>query len=297
MEDKYGFDYEYDIKSENGMNVTENKLYNSMLRLGLDPHPQYKIDKMTVDFAFPSEKIVVEVNGPYHNSVEQKKVDKARWFVLNKFGWKRISYDASAVYNNPDNYALKIYKRLTSGKLGKKDLSFGDDDISDYAIHIEKNNDANKGTSIKKNKRRNIIFVSILILAIILLSFFINKIQSNHDEEILKNKPEYEICKVLCDGECSTLHKSGNVLEMGCNGGEEITFNYETGEIVEHEPRISKDYEKNCTEVCESIGSEIDKTSGAYYGRGYLYQYFESQNASYLTCLCSNGQMFIERLE
>lgn len=103
-----GFDYEWDIKLKNGMNVTENKLYEAMLKLGLKPEPQYRISQMTVDFAFPDDKIAVEINGIHHRTEHQQTVDKKRWFVLNNLGWKRITYQAEWVYNNPDKYAQKI---------------------------------------------------------------------------------------------------------------------------------------------------------------------------------------------
>ncbi len=62
------FDQEWDIKLANGMNLTENKLYDAMLKIGLKPEYQYEISYMKVDFAFPKYNIVIEVNGPYHDT-------------------------------------------------------------------------------------------------------------------------------------------------------------------------------------------------------------------------------------
>jgi very-short-patch-repair endonuclease len=111
-EENNKFDYEWDIKSSNGMNVTENKLYDALVSAGLKPEPQYPISQMKVDFAFPDEMLVIEVNGPHHDSEEQKLKDKKRWFVLNNLGWKRRTFNASAVYDNPEKYAKKIRKLL-----------------------------------------------------------------------------------------------------------------------------------------------------------------------------------------
>lgn len=102
----------WDNKQENGMNVTENKLYNAMFKIGLQPECQYPISYMTVDFAFPDYMVVVEINGPYHKSEEQKMIDKKRWFVLNSNGWKRRTYSADAVYKNPSGVARRIQKYL-----------------------------------------------------------------------------------------------------------------------------------------------------------------------------------------
>ena len=116
MGEDNNFDHEWDIKLDNGLNVTENKLFESMKRTGLNPKSQYEISQMTVDFAFPDEGVVIEINGPYHKTEEQKLRDKKRLFVLHKKGWKRKTYSAESVYKNPDGIAKQIAKLI-----GKKD--------------------------------------------------------------------------------------------------------------------------------------------------------------------------------
>jgi very-short-patch-repair endonuclease len=98
-------DFEHEVRSANGLNVTENKLYLAMKSIGLFPVPQFKISRMTVDFAFPNEKLVVEINGPYHNKEEQKIRDQKRWFALKNEGFERKTFDSDRVYNNPDEVA------------------------------------------------------------------------------------------------------------------------------------------------------------------------------------------------
>ncbi|GEM_PF-5067954 len=107
-EEKERFDFHHHIKQSNGMNVTENKLYDAMKEIGLNPLPQYMISRLTVDFAFPDEKIVIEINGPYHETEEQQQKDKKQWYFLKNNGWKVKSYKASWVYDNPKKYAWKI---------------------------------------------------------------------------------------------------------------------------------------------------------------------------------------------
>jgi len=102
------FDEYKDIKLSNGMNITENKLYEAMKEIGLSPVPQYKISAMHVDFAFPNEMIAIEINGPHHETEEQKLRDKKRWFVLRKEGWKRRTFQSKEVYSNPVGVARKI---------------------------------------------------------------------------------------------------------------------------------------------------------------------------------------------
>jgi len=113
--DEDGFDYEWDIKDADGMNVTERKLYSALIAEGLDPKPQHKISRMTVDFAFPDVKFVVEVNGPHHDLPEYREQDQRRWFRLNKLGWKRSSFTAHDCYNYPEEVAKDIkelYEKL-----------------------------------------------------------------------------------------------------------------------------------------------------------------------------------------
>ncbi len=98
----------WDTKLDNGLNVTENRLYKAMKIMGLKPKPQFTISQMTVDFAFPEEKIVIEVEGEHHNNYEQKITDKKRFFVLQRLGWKVKSFRAATCYNKPRAVAYVI---------------------------------------------------------------------------------------------------------------------------------------------------------------------------------------------
>ena len=96
----------------NGLNITENRLFEAMQKIGLNPKSQYPISDMKVDFAFPKEMIAIEVNGKYHRTEEQKIRDRKRWFVLNGLGWKRRTFTAEQVYSSPIEIAKKIKKIL-----------------------------------------------------------------------------------------------------------------------------------------------------------------------------------------
>ena len=101
-------DHEHDIKDASGMNVTERKLFEAMKDIGLSPEYQHMISKMKVDFAFPADAFAVEINGPYHQSEKQQLADKRRYFVMQKLGWQRKTFDAKRVYNDPIGIAYKI---------------------------------------------------------------------------------------------------------------------------------------------------------------------------------------------
>jgi very-short-patch-repair endonuclease len=95
-----------------GQNRTEYALYKSMVAIGLKPKPQYKIDDLIADFAFPKEMLVIEVNGPDHYTEEGKERDRNRWFVLNDLGWKVRNFRAEKVHKHPDFIAQKIKEEL-----------------------------------------------------------------------------------------------------------------------------------------------------------------------------------------
>lgn len=87
---------------------TEKLLLDKLNEIGLNPQPQFSIDKMTVDFAFPDVKAVVEIDGYYHNSVRQREADGNRDDYLQSQGWKIRRFPAEEVYKNPLKVAYKI---------------------------------------------------------------------------------------------------------------------------------------------------------------------------------------------
>ena len=101
-----------DIKNEAGENVSEQKLHDALNKINLYPKAQYKIDKIRVDFAFPEYKLVIEVDGKYHDSLEQQEKDKRRRLFLDIEGWNIKVFRANEVYNNPEDCALVIQSLL-----------------------------------------------------------------------------------------------------------------------------------------------------------------------------------------
>ena len=125
--DRDGFDFEWDLNSENGMNFVENKLYDALIRSGLEPQQQYKVSLMAVDFAFPKIRLVIEINGPHHQIDKFKKQDGRRYYKLKKFHWKKITVLAEEVYEDPDkvaNYIKQKYLFLKSTLIQKSMLDF-----------------------------------------------------------------------------------------------------------------------------------------------------------------------------
>lgn len=102
---------------------TEKLLLDKQKEIGLNSQPQFKIDKMTVDFAFPDVKVVVEIDGYYHNKIRQREADGNRDDYLQSQGWKIRRFPAEEVYENPLKVAYKIkyfIDRISEVKPNKK---------------------------------------------------------------------------------------------------------------------------------------------------------------------------------
>lgn len=168
MEDEDGFDFEWDIKQPNGLNITENKLFDAMKKIGLKPEPQYSISQMKVDFAFPEERIAIEVNGPHHYTEEVKLKDKKRYFVLKHNNWKVKTFSAKRVYYYPEDVAKEI-KVLLNYPEKQEIISYNKETYSEELI--EELPDYN--TAKKDNKVLKILIAIIaLIVGSIFLGFF-----------------------------------------------------------------------------------------------------------------------------
>jgi len=99
-------------RAYDGMNASEKKLYDAMIRAGLDPISEYPISDMTVDFAFPKEKLVIEVNGPHHQKADVRRQDIRRGYVLRREGWSRRNFTAKQCWYFPDDVAQTIKRAL-----------------------------------------------------------------------------------------------------------------------------------------------------------------------------------------
>ena len=60
----------------------------------------YVIEKFYIaDFYFKKAKLIVELDGGYHDTIEQIELDKKRTKALNKLGYKVFRYSNDATYN------------------------------------------------------------------------------------------------------------------------------------------------------------------------------------------------------
>ena len=105
-----------DAEEEGTQSETEKIILKELHEIGFHPKEQYKISKMTVDFAFLEDKIVIEIDGPHHKTLEQRKADGDRDDVLQSLGWKVRRFTAEESYDEPDVVADKIKRFILRNK-------------------------------------------------------------------------------------------------------------------------------------------------------------------------------------
>ncbi|MCR8668167.1 DUF559 domain-containing protein [Aestuariibaculum sp. M13] len=82
---------------------------------------QHIIDEFIVDFLCLEKKLVIEVDGGYHNTKEQKEADNLRTQILNEIGFKVIRFTNEQVIVDTENvlkYIEQTLKSLPSGEVG-----------------------------------------------------------------------------------------------------------------------------------------------------------------------------------
>ena len=88
-------------------------------KLGFKFRRQHIIDTFIVDFICLSKKLIIEVDGKYHNSLEQREVDELRTRILTEFGFKVIRFTNEEVIGNIDSVIEKIARHLKSLPFGE----------------------------------------------------------------------------------------------------------------------------------------------------------------------------------
>ncbi|HQA74265.1 DUF559 domain-containing protein, partial [Flavobacterium sp.] len=103
---------------ENRKNPTEaeNILWNQLRNknLGDKFRQQHLIDDFIVDFVCLSKNLIIEVDGGYHETKEQKELDEERTFILNKKGYKVIRFSNEEVLRNSSKVLEIINEALSS---------------------------------------------------------------------------------------------------------------------------------------------------------------------------------------
>ncbi len=79
---------------------------------------QHIIDEFIVDFVCLAKKIVIEVDGGYHNDPEMKKADELRSAILGELGYEVIRFTNEEIFTQLDMVLEKITITLDNSPLG-----------------------------------------------------------------------------------------------------------------------------------------------------------------------------------
>nr|WP_297788573.1 DUF559 domain-containing protein [uncultured Allomuricauda sp.] len=88
-------------------------------KLGVKFRRQHVIDEFIVDFVCLHKKLIVEVDGGYHNDTMQKEADAMRTAMLNDFGYKVIRFKNEEVIGAIDSVVKRIEEVLNSLPVGE----------------------------------------------------------------------------------------------------------------------------------------------------------------------------------
>ncbi len=94
------------------------KLRNKKL-LGCKFRRQHAINQFVADFYCHEVKLVIEVDGGYHNNSDQKEYDKNRTIELENFGIKVLRFENNEVESNIEKVIQKIENYLKEITLPK----------------------------------------------------------------------------------------------------------------------------------------------------------------------------------
>ena len=104
--------------------------------LNLKFRQQHLIEDYIVDFVCLEKKLIIEVDGEYHFTDEQIKLDDERTFVLNKKGYKVIRFKNEEVITNIQIVLNKIKEELSTLK------SYKDENQNNLTTFTHSNNQA-----------------------------------------------------------------------------------------------------------------------------------------------------------
>ncbi|MEZ4796137.1 MAG: DUF559 domain-containing protein [Flavobacteriaceae bacterium] len=115
-----------ELQQENKKNSTEAEriLWECLRAKKLDYkfRRQHIIDEFIVDFVNIEKKLAIEVDGGFHNSLQQTEVDEIRTLILKDLGFKVIRFTNEQVIGDIENVLNEIEKQLktlSSGEAGE----------------------------------------------------------------------------------------------------------------------------------------------------------------------------------
>lgn len=114
------YEYHKTFARENRKNPTEAEelLWQEIRNRKLDDkfRRQHAIDDFIVDFVCVDKKLVIEVNGGYHNDPKQKEYDEFRTWKLNVLGFSVLTFTNEEILEKTSSVIAKIKNALNKSE-------------------------------------------------------------------------------------------------------------------------------------------------------------------------------------
>jgi leucyl-tRNA synthetase len=109
---------EFGKKNRKQPTKEENLLWQRLRnnQLGVKVRRQHTIHGYIVDFAIQEAHLVIEVDGEYHDALEQQQFDKARQNYLTECGYTMLRFTNAEVVNDTDGVLKKIKEAVQETK-------------------------------------------------------------------------------------------------------------------------------------------------------------------------------------
>lgn len=86
------------LRSRPRSSSLERRMLAAFQDAGLSPVPQFPLSYYTVDFAFPSERLIVECDGTYwHSFPKQQRLDRSKDGYCKSHGWRILRLPETAI--------------------------------------------------------------------------------------------------------------------------------------------------------------------------------------------------------
>ena len=88
-------------------NLLRNRQFNNLKFKRQQPIGEY-----IVDFVCKEEKIIIEIDGGQHNTIENNQLDKERTDFLQSLGYKVIRFWNNEIYENIDGIWERLHEEI-----------------------------------------------------------------------------------------------------------------------------------------------------------------------------------------
>ncbi len=102
-------------------NILWQRIRNN--QLGVKVRRQHSVHDFIVDFAILESKLVIEIDGDYHNQPDQKKYDESRTNFLKEFDLDLLRFTNEEVINNTELVISKITAEIKEREQNKKSIA------------------------------------------------------------------------------------------------------------------------------------------------------------------------------